>query len=564
MPPNSKPRSIDHNLDDASFDKMSYGVEDPEVGKKSGNVTYAPLRTEQGVPVEHSVRSSRRQRACAQIRRGCRYVSFVFVGIFMWVFLALLFGKSLPFSRSNFVLFGKIELSDQARWFHPNSPLYWNGVKTPQGKMDCDFDFSSKFHEGGQGILYKGICQNKHRRDSVVFKYLKGWRPILWEGSATRVIGQITNYRYYASGWNYLIVAELQHYNTLQQDMPEVKDWQDFIFQELTQISRQLRYLNQDFFHLDMWWPNVLYRPVGVNDTSVTYLDDEHKGKHKHHHVAEHIIHHIRGSTSSDESLNHDIRKKIRKHKPKWMTSSSSSSSSDSSFDGGRRLLKGVVKAFNLLDEISFLHPGSSTDKQEDTLSISTHNEPEQFGSAVLADLAPRRSLNSNADPETDDEEEDEQQPSPKQEWEFQLIDFTMALPHSMHSHAVVHHNDVSRRRAPYVVCMKKRLSSEEKEYCSSPSVKQYLDKLCYGIIDIYPLASNALRLLHMHRGGEDILQLEWHTSLNLAIEVHRSTLEIISSMREAGDVRADLLDLFESLLDLPHLDTDLVCPGPV
>ena len=407
-----------------------------------------------------------------RFRKGCKYFGYGLASLLIWILLSIVFGTSLPFSRSNFILFGKLQISDLVRWVHPNKPLYWNNVRTPQGKMDCTIDFLSIFHQGGQGVLYQGICQNKHRRDSVIFKNMKKWRPLLWEGAATRVISEITSYRYYASGWNYLIASELIHYDTLKKDMPEVDDLQDFVFQQLVQVSAQIRYLNQYYFQLDVKWSNILYRPANVADTSVIHLVEESQNSERPY---------MRGHDSSTSSS----------------LSSSSRSSSASVYEGG----ESVQLAFGTKDTI--------------------------------------------------------------QQWQFQLIDFSMAMPRVIRAHAIKHHNDVERRRAPYVVCLKFKKSPEEKAYCNSAEVKPYLHKICDGVLDMYPLAIHALRHLHLHQGGKDVPSSPYYDPLSKILGYHNQYLQIINDLRKDENVRSDVLNFVEALIDLPHLDTELVCPGP-
>jgi hypothetical protein len=90
-------------------------------------------------------------------------------------------------------------------------------------------------------------------------------RPIFYEGAALKVIGRVTDYKYYASGLNFVVATELKGYKEvphhLKEIHPEIENTTDFVLQFMQQMSTQLKYLHQEYFHMDIQNANILYRP---------------------------------------------------------------------------------------------------------------------------------------------------------------------------------------------------------------------------------------------------------------------------------------------------------------
>mmetsp|Transcript_15240 Transcript_15240/g.42974 ORF Transcript_15240/g.42974 Transcript_15240/m.42974 type:complete len:757 (-) Transcript_15240:95-2365(-) len=565
-----------------------------------------------------------RRGGCRRLKRCCRLFARVlkitclvaFILAF-WVLLCIVRKADLPFSRSNFILWGTYEISDVVRFIHSHDDsadtLYWNHVHTPQGKMDCTFDFSSILHQGGQGILYSGKCTNapyvkKHghhrhhhhdhhaaavRTDQVVFKYLKGWRPLLWEGVATKVIGGMeeSDYRYYGSGWNFMVASELQHYHSLWKEMPEVHDLPHFILQELQQVSKQVRHLNTRFFHLDMWWYNILYRPSKYaklehaksdsNQDSQSLSSSSHESSEDAKNTGKHVRSRSSSSSSSSSSASADtipgviLSTLFSSHS----SSSDSSSSSSSSFDDhllghlhhhGRHFVRHLMRARHLLVGSSSSGDSGSDDSSEE---IETGElETEEVASVDDASLEEAESVDVVVVPSAEEngssagENEINDDGEEQEDWQFQLIDFTMAMPRSIRFQAIKHHIDVARRRAPYAVCLqaKHHQSHEDRRYCSSDDIYPFADKICDGIIDQYPLAINALRILNLNiiPNAVDPEESKWHSTLEETKSKHQEYLDILDQLEPS--IPEELTTMIRSMIDLRYLDTDLVCADGV
>lgn len=144
--------------------------------------------------------------------------------------------------------------------------------------------------------------------------------------------------------------------------------------------------------------------------------------------------------------------------------------------------------------------------------------------------------------------------------WDFQLIDFSLSLPHWMRRYAFRNHVAVSKGRSPTVACWIGIKSKEERSYCRSPYIASQMKEVCDGVVDMYPLGLDALQVLSYWQQGylyfEDIPR---DAAFDVVLDLHEHHLLFLEEMRGKG-VNEKLLDMISQMMDLDHFNRTLVC----
>jgi hypothetical protein len=149
--------------------------------------------------------------------------------------------------------------------YHYDTRASIREAATPSVTDTCVINLCEIVHQGGEGILFRGSCQNN---GPVLYKWTKisNLQTAYHEAAATRVLQSqpASVVELIHHGVNYLVLAELVDYRHHRGRLNP-----DTLQEYMEQVLSQLKWLHQGgYFHLDVKTSNVLQRQQLASNSS--------------------------------------------------------------------------------------------------------------------------------------------------------------------------------------------------------------------------------------------------------------------------------------------------------